>query len=221
MALTSEEKLRLAEYVGGGLIAKEVADHLLSGRITKVQASLFRSFAAMVARTAGASLARLPGTAYGVAARGAGLARFVAMRHPVASIVGTAIIIYVKREDIGDMLAQGYEILDQPQFGIGDPGEFGTVRPGPMAVYVDPAVTAPKVKRAISKANRAVKKGMQILKSGGKKSTGAPPGKLAKRAFIAATRAAGLANPKTMSKPGKAATVVNKLARKLIKWWKK
>ena len=221
MALTSEEKTLVLEYVAGGLIAREIADRLLSGRITKTEMSLFRSVAKMVGRTAGAGLARFPGTAYGVAARGAGLARFLAMRHPVITAGAVIYVGYHERERIAALLSQGYEILDQPQYGIGDPGEFGSVRPGPMAVYADPAVTAPKVKRAISKANRAVKKGMQILKSGGKKSTGAPPGKLAKRAFIAATRAAGLANPKTMSKPGKAATVVNKLARKLIKWWKK
>ena len=214
---TADQKLQIAQGLVVYQLSRSVVNRILSGRITKAENTLLMA----MLRAAGRGLARVPGTAFGVAARGAGLARFVAMQHPVAAAVGTAAIIYVKREEIGDMLAQGYEILDQPQFGIQDPGEFGTVRPGPMAVYMDPAVTAPKVKRAISKANRAVKKGMQLLKSGGKKSTGAPPGKLAKRAFIAATRAAGLANPKTMSKPGKAATVVNKLARKLIKWWKK
>lgn len=217
MAWTAEEKLRIAEVAVLYQLSRSVVNRLLSGKITKFENSLLMSMLRMAGRSAG----RLPGTAFGVAARGAGIARFVAMKHPVAAAVGTAAIIYVKREEIGDMLAQGWEILDQPQFGIQDPGEFGTIRPGPMAVYADPAITAPKVKRAISKANRAVKKGMQLLKKGGKKATGAVPGKLPKRAFIAATRAAGLANPKTMSKPGKAATVVNKLARKLIKWWKK
>ena len=221
MALSKEEKALVVEYVAGGIIAREIADRLLSGRITKAEMSLFRSIARIAGRTIGAGLARAPGTAVGLAARAAGAGRFFAMQHPILT-AGTIIYVgYHQRERIAALLSQGYEILDQPQFGIQDPGEFGTVRPGPMAVYADPAVLAPKVKRAISKANRAVKKGMQILKSGGKKATGAKPGKLPKRAFIAATRAAGLANPKTMSKPGKAATVVNKLARKLIKWWKK
>ena len=217
MAWTAEEKLRIAELLVVYQLSRSVVNRLLSGKITKLENSLLLS----MLRAAGRGVARVPGTALGVA-RGLGRgAAFVAMRHPVAAAVGTAAIIYVKREEIGDMLEQGWEILDQPQFGIQDPGEFGTVRPGPMAVFMDPAITAPKVKRAISKANKAVRKGMQILKRGGKKATGAVPGKLPKRAFIAATRAAGLANPRTMSKPGKAATVVNKLARKLIKWWKK
>ena len=221
MALSKEEKALVVEYVAGGIIAREIADRLLSGRITKAEMSLFRSIARIAGRTIGAGLARAPGTAFGLAARGAGAARFFAMQHPILTAGAIIYVGYHEREKIAALLSQGYEILDQPQFGIQDPGEFGTVRPGPMAVYMDPAITAPKVKRAISKANRAVKKGMQLLKSGGKKSTGASPGKLPRKAFIAATRAAGLANPKTMSKPGKAATVVNKLARKLIKWWKK
>jgi len=217
MAWTAEEKLRIAEVAVLYQLSRSVVNRLLSGRITKGENLLLKSMLRMAGRSAG----RLPGTALGVGRHLARGGAMVAMRHPVPAALGTAALIYVNREAIGDMLAQGYEILDQPQFGIQDPGEFGTIRPGPMAVYADPAVLAPKVKRAISKANRAVKKGMQLLKSGGKKATGAKPGKLPKRAFIAATRAAGLANPKTMSKPGKAATVVNKLARKLIKWWKK
>jgi len=217
MAWSAEEKLRIAELAVVYQLSRSVVNRLLSGRITKGENQLLKA----MLRVAGRSAGRLPGTALGVGRHLARGAAFVAMRHPVAAAVGTAAIIYVKREEIGDMLAQGWEILDQPQFGVGDPGEFGSIRPGPMAVYADPAVLAPKVKRAISKANRAVRKGMQILKKGGKKATGAVPGKLPKRAFIAATRAAGLANPRTMSKPGKAATVVNKLARKLIKWWKK
>jgi len=74
-------------------------------------------------------------------------------------------------------------------------------------------------KRKVSRANRAVKEGMRIMKSGGKASTGASPGKLSKTAFKTVTKAAGLANPKTKSVIGKGKTVVKKLARRLKKWW--
>jgi len=84
-----------------------------------------------------------------------------------------------------------------------------------MAVFADPV----KVKRAVSKANRAVKQGMKILKAGTKARTGSKPGTLPKGAIKMATKAAGLANPKTPSKIGKAKTKLNKLARKIRRWW--
>jgi hypothetical protein len=74
-------------------------------------------------------------------------------------------------------------------------------------------------KRKVSRANRAVKQGMMLMKTGGKASTGAPPGKLSKTAFKTVTKAAGLANPKTKSVIGKGKSMVKKLARRLRKWW--
>jgi len=214
MALTADEKVRLAEYVGAGLIAKEVADHLLSGKITKVQASFFRSFARVAARVIGTGLARAPGTALGLAARGAGAARFVTLRHPYAAL-GTGLVVAIyERDKIADLLSQGYELVQTP-VAIGDPGEFGQIRPGPMMA----TIPTKALKRAVSRANLAVKQGMKILKAGTKAQTGSKPGTLAKGAFKIATKAAGLANPKTKSRIGKAKTKLNKLARKIKKWW--
>jgi len=76
------------------------------------------------------------------------------------------------------------------------------------------------VKRKVSKANKAVKHGMSLLRSGTKAATGADKGKLPKAAFKIATQAAGLANPGTKSGIGKGKTVKKALARKLKKWWK-
>ena len=214
MALTAEEKLEVAEAVGVGLIAREVADRLLSGRVTKAEMSMFRSIMRMGAGMLGRGLVRAPGTALGIAARGAGAARFLAMRHPLVAAGAVIAVGYHEREKIADLLSQGYELIPEG-VAVGDPGEFPRVRPGPLAVYVPPA----KVKRAVSKANRAVKEGMKMLKRGGKAATGAQKGRLPAKAFQIATKAAGLANPKTRSKIGKAATKINKLARKLKKWW--
>jgi len=75
-------------------------------------------------------------------------------------------------------------------------------------------------KRAISKANRAVKYGMSVLKAGSKATTGADKGKLPKGSFKTATVAAGLANPNTPSKIGKGASKLKSLARKIRAWWK-
>ena len=75
-------------------------------------------------------------------------------------------------------------------------------------------------KRKVSKANKAVKHAMSLLKAGTKRSTGADKGKLSKRAFKIAVVAAGLANPNTPSSIGKGKSITKALARKLKKWWK-
>ena len=112
-------------------------------------------------------------------------------------------------------MGRGYVIASDPSFG--QPGPVGRerFRPGPAMVTIPPEVT----KRAVSKANKAVKQGMTWLKAGTKVASGAIPGKLPKGAFKTAVKAAGLANPKTKSKPGKGKTIMNKLARRLKKWW--
>ena len=88
-----------------------------------------------------------------------------------------------------------------------------TIIPELEATYVTP------VKRKVSKANRAVKEAMKFLKTGTKAQTGSKPGTLPRGAFKMATKAAGLANPKTPSKIGKAKTKLNKLAMKVRRWW--
>jgi len=82
------------------------------------------------------------------------------------------------------------------------------------------AIARKPTKRAISKANKAVKHAMSLLKAGTKRSTGADKGKLAKGAFKIAVKAAGLANPGTPSKIKAGKSITKNLARKLKKWWK-
>jgi len=74
-------------------------------------------------------------------------------------------------------------------------------------------------RRKVSKANKAVKYAMSLLKAGTKRSTGADKGKLSKGAFKIATKAAGLANPNTKRIIGKGKSITKALARKLKKWW--
>jgi len=73
-------------------------------------------------------------------------------------------------------------------------------------------------KRKVSKANKAVKHAMSLLKAGTKASTGADKGKLPKGAFRIAVKAAGLANPNTASKI-KGKGKLKALARKIRSWW--
>jgi len=144
----------------------------------------------------------------GAAGLGLGLAR----RHPVGALAAGGLAAH----QLG-YLDPAYELLERErqmaaeQYAIAAP----TIIPELERTYVAP------VKRKVSKANRAVKEGMKWLKGKGKSLTGTAPGVLPGRSFVTATKAAGLANPRTKSKPGKAKTVVNKLAKTLRKWWKK
>jgi len=88
-----------------------------------------------------------------------------------------------------------------------------------MISTVGLATKVARTKRKVSKANKAVKYGMKLLKSGSKASTGADKGKVPQGAFITATKAAGLANPETKSIIGKGKSKVKALARKIKKWW--
>jgi len=127
----------------------------------------------------------------------------VAKRHPVGTAATLAYLGYIHRDDIRDVaetLGEGLEDVAQLIPGGNGPGIVK--------------------KRAISKANKAVKYGMSVLKAGTKASTGADKGKLPKGAFLTSVKAAGLANPKTKSVIGKGKSKIKALARKIKKWWK-
>jgi len=204
MALSPEQKRTIAELTALGIITHQVADMLGKGVLTRIETNAAIAVLKKVGRVAGRGLLRAPGTI-----------GMLAMRHPYIA-AGTAVYVaYDNREAIQDLLGRGYVIASDPSFG--QPGPIGreAFRPGPAMVTIPPEVT----KRAVSQANRAVKQGMSWLKAGTKAATGAVPGKLPRGAFKTAVKAAGMANPKTKSKPGKGKSIMNKLARRLKKWW--
>jgi len=207
MALTPEQKQTIAELTALGIITHQVADMLLKGALTKVETNAAITVLKKVGRVAGRGLLRAPGTL-----------RYVAMQHPYLATGAAIYVAYDNREAIQDLLSRGYVIASDPSFG--QPGPIGreAFRPGPAMVTIPPAVTR-AVRRKISRANTAVKQGMTWLKAGTKAASGAKPGKLPAGAFKTAVRAAGLANPKTASKIGKGKSIMNKLARRLKKWW--
>jgi len=135
----------------------------------------------------------------------------IARRHPVGTAAAIAYVAYkqgLSVETATDLIEQQLEVqMQQPQFFVQEQIK---------AAIRDPAGT----KRKVSKANKAVKHAMSLLKAGSKRATGADKGKLPKGAFKMATVAAGLANKKTRSKIGKGKGKVKALARKLRKWWK-
>jgi len=139
-----------------------------------------------------------------VAVRGVGTAGrvglAVAKRHPVGTAATLAYLGYIHRDDIRDVAE--------------------TLGEGAEEVVSGLPATGKAARRTVSKANKAVKHAMSLLKGGTKASTGADKGKLVKGAFKIATKAAGLANPNTKSVIGKGKSKVKALARKLKKWWK-
>jgi len=133
----------------------------------------------------------------------------IARRHPVGTAAAIAYVAYkqgLSVETATDLIEQQLEIqMQQPQFLLQEQVK-GIIR--------DPA----GAKRKVSKANKAVKHAMGLLKAGPKRSTGADKGKLPRGAFLTSVKAAGLANPNTPSRIQGKGKIKN-LARKLKRWW--
>jgi len=204
---TQSQVVTLTELAAAGYIAHEVVNYLTKANLQKAEINAFIRIAKAGGRAVGRGLAKAPGTV-----------RMLAMRHPLATAGAVIYVGYKQREEIMDLLGRGYVIASDPSFGQPGPIQREVFRPGPVMATVPPAVTR-GAKRAVSKANRAVKQGMSWLKAGTKAATGAKPGKLPASAFKTVVRAAGMANPKTKSRIGKGKSIMNKLARRLKKWW--
>lgn len=166
----------------------------------------------LAAAAAKAAARRAPG----VAARAGGTALGVARRHPYAT---AAFVAYVAHKE-GVSLETARELVESQVSEVEEATRYTSplLTPIPRAI-VDPRGVIPRYKRKVSKANKAVKYGMSLLKGGTKAATGADKGKLPKGAFKIATVAAGLANKNTASKIGKGSSKVKTLARKIRKWW--
>ena len=222
MAYTAEEKIRIIEILAVYQISRSVINRFLSGRVTKAENKLLIAMVRAGGRLAVAGAMRAPGTVAGLAGGVARGAAFVAMRHPALTAATVMYVAVKNREQIRDLVSQGYDIVSDvislPEVGVPDPG-IPSFRPGPAAFPLPGILGAPRPKRKASRANTAVKQAMKWLKGGGTSTTGAVKGRLPKNAFKIATIAAGKANPKTKSKPGKGKSILNKLARRLKKWW--
>jgi len=191
---TAEEQRNL-------LIMAGLADVLVEGRLTKVAVraakKVLRRGVAPVARAGLRAAPRLAMT-------GARIGLTVAKRHPVIFAAALAYEGIIHRDQIMEVAEQVSQ------------GEFREVIEDVGAPIIGPIKA---IKRKISKANKAVKKGMGLLKAGSKATTGADKGKLAKGSFKLATQAAGLANPNTPSRIKKGKSKLMILARKLRSWW--
>jgi len=164
---------------------------LFGGGVTAGTAS-GRQLAAAAAR-------RVPGVAVRGAATVGRLGLTIAKRHPVGMAATLAYLGYIHRDDIREVAE--------------------TLGEGAQEVVPGIQASSKAARRKISKANKAVKHAMSLLKAGSKRATGADKGKLPKGAFLLSVKASGLANPRTPSKIGKGKGKLKALARKIRSWW--
>jgi hypothetical protein len=147
--------------------------------------------------------------ATGVARTGKFVGRQAITKNPWGIAALLAYEGYIHRDEIADVAENVLGVAREA--AAGERQRMGP--PGLASLSFDPR------KRKVSKANKAVKHAMGLLKAGPKRSTGADKGKLMKGAFKLATKAAGLANPGTGSRIGKGKGKLKALARKIRKWW--
>lgn len=191
-------------------VAKAVAI-LTGGRLAQVGAGVIQQARAETRAFRALSRGAQVRAAGATAGRGA---KFVGRQAITKNPWGIAALLayegYIRREDIAEVAENVLGVAREAAAGERE-------RMGPPGFqYLLPEVAR---QRKVSKANRAVKYGMSVLKAGTKASTGADKGKLPKGAFLTSVKAAGLANPKTKSVIGKGKSKIKALARKIKKWW--
>ena len=212
---TKEQDELIAYLIALGVAAHAAIDFVTRGRLTKIETgALIKIFKRVIPRAVG----------------------FAARSSPVGLAASLVVAGIIHRDEVAEVaqsiasdprLQEVYEeVLEKGQAIV------GTLQPVSPRTAIERVMAEPfysmpgsklmaqlEKKRKPTRANAAVKKAMSWLKAGTRKATGAAPGKLAKNAFKIATKAAGMANPKTKSKPGKGKSILNKLARRLKKWW--
>jgi len=166
-----------------------VADFLAEGRfsapISRALKTIIRRGGPVAARVTGATAVRVAGTALQVG-------KTIAMRHPVLTAGAVVYYTYQNREELGDLIEQGYEIL-QPKVPMIQERLQTAFDATPIGVGIK--VGKAIRKKATTPFNKAVSKGMKIVKAStsyGKKGTISN----AKKAFSVVTKAASAASKK-------------------------
>jgi hypothetical protein len=178
-----------AEYI---VATGAAVDFLTEGKFTKAVAKRVKALARRAGPTATRSLvstaARLVGT-------GARVAKTVALRHPV--LTGGALVVYAykNRDELGELVEQGYEIVqDVGQQYMEASQEIQQAPRGPGGGRLTPSSgllaelgIKPKAKRRRSSYNKAVSSAMKAVK---KSKFLGKPGKFTspKKAFATVNR---------------------------------
>ena len=159
-----------------------VLDFFLEGKIGAPIARAIKAGGKAAFTRGGPAAARFTGaTALRTAGTVASIGKTIALRHPVLTAGAVVYYTYQNRDELGGLIEQGYEL----------------VQPGLQALAdLDaPIVGVRRPKKRMTDFNKAVKKGMSIVKgstSYGKKGTI----NNAKKAFAAVTKVASAASKK-------------------------
>ena len=189
------------------LIAAGLADFATRGKITAVAFDALKSVVTRggsalfgATRRAAPSVGRLAGR---TALRFAGTAGTIAMRHPILT---AGAIIYVNREQAGELLREGYDVVQEGVSEVFAPTNDMTPKEIIEALQRDQGIKRPK---KATKYNRSVKAGMAAAKASkyfGKPGTINNP----KKAFVTVNRTASKVNKgKKVSTKG----AIGKIAR--------
>ena len=158
------------------------ADFLAEGRFSAPLARALKRAGAAAFTRGGPAAARFTGaTAVRAAGTVASVGKTIALRHPVLTAGAVVYYTYQNRDELGGLIEQGYEL----------------VQPGLQALAdLDAPIVGVRIpKKRMTDFNKAVKKGMSIVKgstSYGKKGTI----NNAKKAFAAVTKVASAASKK-------------------------
>ena len=189
MARTPSER-----ELAGILIGHGIVDFVTGGRLTKIERNALWKVLKKLGPPAVTATGRLAGTAamalprvVSTAARGT---RFVAMRHPYIAAAVVTYEVVKNREQIAQLLGEGWEVIEPVARGAYEVAEAAGVYDRPAGIqapsFLDP-LRERVTKRKPSKFNSGIKKGMAALKkstSYGKKGTISN----AKRAFATVTK---------------------------------
>jgi len=179
MPFISKKDLNTIGAIAAGV---GVLDFFLEGKIGAPIARAIKAGGKAAFTRGGPVAARFTGsTALRAAGTVASVGKTIALRHPVLTAGAVVYYTYQNRDELGGLIEQGYEL----------------VQPGIQALAdLDaPIVATRKVKKRMTDFNKAVKKGMSIVKgstSYGKKGTI----NNAKKAFAAVTKVASAASKK-------------------------
>jgi len=190
----------------GILVADQVLDVATGGRLSAMKKTALKRVVLPLISRGGAMAGR---GGVGLARTALTVGKQIALRHPV--LTGGAIVYYAykNREEIGDLVEQGYEVLSPIGEAIQErlppvplPAPMIPSMPTMPSIDITQAMKGLKTKlRRPSKFNLAVKKGMETVKKS--KSFG-KPGTFnnSKKAFATVTKVAAKTKKGIISKKG-------------------
>ena len=160
---------RELEGMVAALVADQVIDVATGGRLNALKKTALKRAVVPLMRVGGTAAGR---TGLGIARTGLAVGKQIALRHPV--LTGGAVVYYAykNREELGDLVEQGYEVIQEGLPSIPRPGaDIRPRAPVPDFPFTMPPILATRRK---SKFNQAIKVGMATVKNStsfGKKGT--------------------------------------------------